>query len=354
MRVLVTGSAGFIGSHVVAALAAASHDVVGLDLRRPVAHSSRPVPPADTIVGDVREGDTVSSALRDVDAVVHLAAMVGMGVDLNDLPRYASCNDFGTAVLLAAMARAHVHHLVLASSMVVYGEGRYTCARHGDVHPAPRTRDDLMAGQFEHRCGACAGILRPALVDEDARLEPRSGYAATKLAQEHLAAVWTRECDGTTVALRLHNVYGPGMPHDTPYAGVASIFRSSLARGDAPQVFEDGRQRRDFVHVADVASAHVVALRATAERAGFRPYNVASGESHTVAEMAATMAAACGGPSPVITARYRAGDVRHITASPARAERELGFVARRSFADGMAEFAAERPMPTGASVSPGS
>jgi dTDP-L-rhamnose 4-epimerase len=345
MRVLVTGSAGFIGSHVVAALVAGSYDVTGLDLRRRAADPTRPESAIEMVVGDLRDSDTASSALRGVDAVVHLAAMVGMGVDVDDLPRYASCNDLGTAVLLAAMARAGVHRLVLASSMVVYGEGRYTCDRHGNVRPAPRTRADLTAGQFEHRCGTCHGLLRPALICEDARLEPRSGYAATKLAQEHLAGVWARECDGSVVALRLHNVYGPGMPHDTPYAGVASIFRSSLARGEAPKVFEDGRQRRDFIHVRDVASAHVVALTGTAERVGFYPYNIASGRPHTVGEMAEAMSSACGGPPPVTTAQYRVGDVRHITASPARAERELGFVARCAFVDGMAELATERPVP---------
>jgi dTDP-L-rhamnose 4-epimerase len=156
-------------------------------------------------------------------------------------------------VLLAAMHAAGVHRLVLASSMVVYGEGRYTCAIHGVVRPGPRRESDLANGRFDPLCSECGATLSPGLVPEDAPLEPRSTYAATKVAQEHLAAAWARQTGGAVWALRYHNVYGPRMPRDTPYAGMASLFRSALAGGQAPRVLEDGRQRRDFVHVTDVA-----------------------------------------------------------------------------------------------------
>jgi dTDP-L-rhamnose 4-epimerase len=258
--------------------------------------------------------------------------MVGMGVDLDDLPEYVGCNDLGTAVLLAAMARAGVHRLVLASSMVVYGEGAYACPEHGPVRPDPRAIADLAAGRFEPLCPGCENPLVSTLVTEDAPLDPRSVYAATKLAQEHLGAVWSRQTGGTVVALRYHNVYGPGMPRDTPYSGVAAIFRSALEAGRAPRVFEDGAQRRDFVHVGDVARANVAALAATAG-GGFRPYNIASGRATTVGEMATVLAGVVGGPPPVVTGEFRAGDVRHIVASPARAAAELGFRAE------VAEFA---------------
>ncbi|GAA1408784.1 NAD-dependent epimerase/dehydratase family protein [Catellatospora coxensis] len=345
MRVLVTGGAGFIGSHVVAALAAAGHDVSVLDSLHPAAHrGERPAADLDGVtvrLGDVRDRDTVDAALDGVDAVVHQAAMVGMGVDLADLPEYVGCNDLGTAVLLAGMARHSIRRLVLASSMVVYGEGAYACDEHGPVRPTARRRDDLSAGRFEPRCPRCDSPLRPGVVDEDDRLEPRSVYAATKLAQEHLADAWARESGANATALRYHNVYGPGMPRDTPYSGVAAIFRSALERGAAPQVYEDGGQRRDFVHVHDVAAANLAALHALDDRdtPGIRAYNIASGRPQTVADMATTLACAMAGPAPRVTGAFRAGDVRHIVASPRRAHDELGFTATVPPATGLAEFA---------------
>jgi dTDP-L-rhamnose 4-epimerase len=341
MRILVTGGVGFIGSHVATALAEAGHDLVLLDSIHPAAHRSAPAAPAGgpLVVGDVRDADTVARVLRGVDAVVHQAAMVGMGVDLADLPEYVGCNDLGTAVLLAGMARAGVGRLVLASSMVVYGEGAYACPVHGPVRPAPRDLADLAAGRFDPRCPACASVLVPGLVDEDATLEPRSGYAATKLAQEYLAGVWARGTGGVAVALRYHNVYGPGMPRDTPYSGVAAIFRSALEHGRPPRVFEDGGQRRDFVHVRDVAAANLRALGAEVPGGTVRAYNVASGEPRTVGAMAEALSGAFGGPAPEVTGQFRAGDVRHVVASPERARRELGFTASVPFAAGIDEFA---------------
>jgi dTDP-L-rhamnose 4-epimerase len=345
VRVLLTGGAGFIGSHVACVLLTEGHEVRILDAVLPAVHPRDPVVPADAefVRADVRDAAAVRAALRDVDAVCHQAAMVGLGTGFDDAPDYVSCNDLGTAVLLAAMARAGVGRLVLASSMVVYGEGRYSCAEHGDVAPGPRRAADLAAGAFEPPCPRCGAPLRPGLVDETARPDPRNVYAATKLAQEHLAASFARVTGARVVALRYHNVYGPRMPRDTPYAGVASIFRSALARGEAPAVFEDGAQRRDFVHVRDVASANVAALHATADRPDpgtMRAYNVGSGTPRTVGELAAELARACGGPRPVVNGRYRLGDVRHITACSARLRDELGWAARESFAAGMAEFAA--------------
>jgi dTDP-L-rhamnose 4-epimerase len=343
MRVLVTGGAGFIGSHVARALTGAGHDVVAFDCIHPAAHSAPP-PGLDGVplhTGDVRDQNAIGAACDGVDVVVHQAAMVGMSADPADLPEYVGCNDLGTAVLLAAMARGGVRRLVLASSMVVYGEGTYHCPQHGPTRPSARDPLDLAAGRFDPRCPACGQPLEPGVVDEDAPLEPRSGYAATKLAQEYLAAAWARATGGRAVALRYHNVYGPYMPRDTPYSGVAAIFRSALARREAPQVFEDGGQRRDFVHVSDVAAANVLAVDATAGGAGSRAYNVASGVPFTVGDMAHTLAAATGGPPPVVTGRYRAGDVRHIVASAGRARDELGFVAHVDPDTGIGRLATE-------------
>ncbi|MEU8934673.1 NAD-dependent epimerase/dehydratase family protein [Streptomyces sp. NPDC048409] len=326
MRVLVTGGAGFIGSHVVEALTARGHEAVVFDVR-------------DDPGADVRNPAAVARALGGVDAVCHQAAMVGLGVGFSDAAEYVSRNDLGTAVLLAAMAEAGVGRLVLAGSMVVYGEGRYECPRHGVVRPGPRAVAGLEAGRFEPVCPVCGADLAPGLVAEDAPADPRNVYATTKLAQEHLAAAWARSTGGSAVALRYHNVYGPRMPRDTPYAGVAALFRSALARGEAPRVFEDGRQRRDFVHVRDVAAANAVALEAQAEPGALTAYNTGSGEPHTVGEMARALAEAYGGPEPVVTGEFRLGDVRHITADSARLRAALGWKAEIGFPEGMREFA---------------
>ncbi|MET8600887.1 NAD-dependent epimerase/dehydratase family protein [Streptomyces althioticus] len=326
MRVLVTGGAGFIGSHVVTALRTRGHEPVAFDVRTDPA-------------ADVRSPDAVRAALDGVDAVCHQAAMVGLGTGFADAPEYVSRNDLGTAVLLTATADAGVRRLVLAGSMVVYGEGRYECPEHGVVRPGPRAEEDLAAGRFEPPCPVCGAALAPGLVDEDAPADPRNVYATTKLAQEHLAAAWARATGGSAVSLRYHNVYGPGMPRDTPYAGVASFFRSALARGEAPRVFEDGEQRRDFVHVRDVASANVAALEADPPAGALTAYNTGSGTPHTVGEMAQALAEAHGGPSPVVTGDYRLGDVRHITADSTRLRTALGWKPEVTFEEGMRQFA---------------
>jgi dTDP-L-rhamnose 4-epimerase len=343
--ILVTGGAGFIGSHVVDALLAGGHDVRAVDAFLPAAHRERPGyldPAAEWIQGDLRDPAVAARAVRDVAAVSHQAAMVGLGVDLGDLPDYVGHNDLATAHLLRALAAdGFSGRLVLASSMVVYGEGRYACAEHGVVAPAPRAAADLDAGRFEPPCPRCGRPLEPRTVPEDARLDPRSVYAATKLAQEHLCAVYGNETGVPVTALRYHNVYGPRMPRDTPYAGVASIFRSAYAAGRAPRVFEDGGQRRDFVHVRDVARANVRALTAPEPVPG--AFNVASGTARTVLEMAHALARACDAPpdaAPQVTGEWRAGDVRHVVASAALAAERLGFRAQEDFDAGMAEFAA--------------
>ena len=272
MRVLVTGAAGFIGSHIAETMQAAGHEVRGLDSLTPAVHNGRPDHvPDELVVGDVRDPAAVDEALAGVDAVCHQAALVGLGVDLSDLPAYADVNVTGTAVLLEAMGRHGIPRLVFASSMVVYGEGAYDCAAHGQVRPSPRDPGDLAAGRFEPRCPRCAQPLSTTTVAEDVPLDPRNAYAASKVAQEHLAASWARLTGGAAIGLRYHNVYGPRMPRDTPYSGVAAIFRSCLENGQPPRVFEDGGQRRNFVHVRDVARANLLALEAVDRTVGGAP-----------------------------------------------------------------------------------
>jgi dTDP-L-rhamnose 4-epimerase len=362
-RILVTGGCGFIGSHVVAAAQARGWAVRVLDSLRPDVHPSgetngcpgaaatdgldrdaaahSDAPRVEFVLADVRDPDAVSGALEGVDVISHQAAKVGLGVDFDDTPDYVSTNDLGTAVLLAAAARLRISRLVLASSMVVYGEGRY---RDGGtvVAAPPRRVGDLEQGRFEPLSPRTGDPLLPESIAEDAPLDPRNVYAATKVAQENLVTAWARASGGRAAMLRYHNVYGPGMPNGTPYAGVASLFRSALEQGEAPRVFEDGGQRRDFVHVDDVAAANLAAIDWTGRQqpGAARAFNIASGVPKTVGDFAASLSRAMGGPDPIVTGEFRLGDVRHITASADRARRELGFQAMIGFQEGVSDFAA--------------
>ncbi len=341
MKVLLTGSAGFIGTHIAAQAEEAGHEVVKVDDFLSMAHGDAPSVPEGTHRLDLRH-DRLDELLAGVDVVCHQAAMVGNGVDAQDLPGYAEHNDAGTAHLLAAMARTNVTNLVLASSMVVYGDGRYTCPIDGDVPPAQRREDDLEADRFDPRCPVCGGDIEWREIAEDTPFLPRTSYAASKVAQEHYAGAWCTLEDARTIALRYHNVYGPGMPADTPYAGVAAIFRSAIARGEAPKVFEDGAQMRDFVHVTDVARANVLAIEQIAEHpSGLTAYNVASGHPFTIGQMAEALSAAAGGAAPELTGEYRRFDVRHVVASPKAAAVGLGFVAEVMPEQGLAALATD-------------
>ncbi len=351
-RLLVTGGAGFIGGAIVTQALDEGWRVRVLDSFRDDVHApvgaggkgeqAHPAfdPRVDLRVGDVRDPDAVAAALEGVDVVCHQAGKVGLGVDFSDAPDYVSSNELGTAVLLGAMAEAGARRLVFASSMVVYGEGSYF-GPLGVVRPRPRRPGDLEAGRFEPLDELTGLPLSPALIDEDAPLDPRNVYASSKLGQEHLAAAWARSTGGRAIGLRYHNVYGPGMPQNTPYAGVASLFRSAIERGEAPRMFEDGGQRRDFVHVRDVAAANLAAVTTTGGpgEGEFRAYNVGSGVVHTIGDLAASLSRAAGGPLPRVTGEFRLGDVRHITASSERIRAELGWHAVVDFDEGMREFA---------------
>ncbi|PJI84889.1 NAD-dependent epimerase/dehydratase family protein [Luteimicrobium subarcticum] len=365
-RLVVTGGAGFIGVPTVRAALDAGWDVHVVDSLRPDVHRSdvhrrgvarerlpgRLAALADldaasrlsVTVADLRDPGVADAAVDGADVVVHLAAKVGLGVSLDDAPDYVDSNGTGTAHVLAAMARRGVPRLVLASSMVVYGEGRYTDPERPDaasVQPPPRRAADLDRGVFDPLTPTGRPYV-PALVTEDAELDPRNVYAATKLHQEHLAAAWARTSGGTAALLRYHNVYGPGLPAGTPYAGVAALFLSALAAGTAPRVFEDGAQRRDFVHVDDVAAANLAAAAWTASpgsaEGATRAFNVGSGQVRTVGDLAGELARAAGGPSPVVTGEYRLGDVRHVTASSERLRAETGWRPRVAFVDGVADL----------------
>ena len=313
-----------------------------VDSLEPPAHGREPDylnPRADLWCIDITDESRMRDSVRGIDAVCHQAARVGLGVDLTDAPAYVRTNDLGTSVLLAALWKVGFGgRFLLASSMVVYGEGGYSCRAHGRVRPGPRSRADLQEGRFDPCCPTCGAVLDPIPVDEGARLDPRSVYAATKVHQEHLCEAYAREAGASLSILRYHNVYGPRMPRDTPYAGVVSIFRSALESGRAPEVFEDGRQLRDFVHVHDVVRANIACLESEKPIGG--AVNIASGEPHTIADLASGLTAAFGDPvSPEPSGSYRLGDVRHVFASPRRAANVIGFHAEIPFEVGMKELA---------------
>lgn len=339
MRVLVTGDGGFIGSHLCERLLAAGHELVGID-RSP----ANRIEGVRLIEADLSDKDAAAIAVRGVDAVCHLAARVGLGKDFSDAPSYTNDNDLATATLLAALSeRGFRGRFVLSSSMVVYGEGAYRCPAHGPVRPTDRALNDLRSGRFEPTCSRCGDELAWEAVDESAQLDPRSVYAASKVAQEHLCRVWARETGASVVALRYHNVYGRRLPVGTPYAGVAALFRGRLRRGLPPLVFEDGGQMRDFVHVADVADANRIALDRCQPSGRFDAFNIASGRAVSIVEVARVMAEnfGPGAPEPVVTGQFRAGDVRHVVASPQKAKSALGFSASVRLEDGLADLARE-------------
>ena len=339
MRTLVTGGGGFIGSHLADRLVQEDNDVVILDR-----HPANRVDGAQLIRAELADRERTRDAVGGVDSVFHLAARVGLGRNFIDAPSYTHDNDLATATLLSALAeRGFRGTLVLSSSMVVYGEGAYTCEEHGSVNPAPRQLADLASARFEPSCPLCGGPASWETVDESTGLDPRSVYAATKVAQEHLCRVWARETGASVVALRYHNVYGRRLPLGTPYAGVAALFRDRLRNGEPPQVFEDGGQTRDFVHVSDVAEANLLAMHHPIDPGGFEAFNVASGVPVSILEVARIVAAHFGAsaPAPVVTGRFRAGDVRHVVASPEKASRRLAFKARVGLDEGMADLAAE-------------
>lgn len=343
MKVLLTGGAGFIGSHIAERLIADGHDVRVVDMLHPWAHESDTVDlpgNVDFHRADLNDPASLASLCRGSEAVCHQASVVGMDLSFADATEYVANNCLATAALLKALeATSFAGRVVLASSMVVYGEGAYECPSHGRVRPLPRARDMLERGRFDPLCPHGCGELAPRAVDESLEADPRSIYAATKLHQEHLCSIFGRARGLPVAMLRYHNVYGDRMPRNTPYAGVASIFLSALRMGGRPQVFEDGNQLRDFIHVDDVAEANALALSRPEPATG--SFNISTGRPRTVGEMAHALATAVGRPeAPVVSGEFRTGDVRHVFASPAKARADLGFVARIDFGAGMRRLAA--------------
>jgi dTDP-L-rhamnose 4-epimerase len=345
--VLVTGGAGFIGSHLVEALLARGAAVRVLDSLDPQVHGqgatrARHLPAGVELVhASVCDAAAVDRALTGVASVVHLAAQVGVGQSMYAIVPYVDDNVRGTAVLLDRLANGghRVRRLVVASSMSIYGEGRYRCPSCGPVAPRPRPLAQLEARDWEVRCPSCNQTTAPAPCDEDKPIVPTSVYAVTKRDQEELCLCVGRAYGIGTVALRLFNVYGPRQALSNPYTGVGAIFSSRLLNGQPPLVFEDGRQSRDFIHVSDIVEAFCLALER--EDVADVALNVGTGRSTSVAALAEAIGRTLGvALAPDIVGRFREGDIRHCVADVSRIRRALGFEARTALETGLEDLAA--------------
>jgi len=342
-RVLITGGAGFIGSHLTDLLLAAGYSVRILDNLSPQIHPDGAAPDylnadAELLIGDVRDRDAVEHALSSVDIVVHLAAAVGVGQSMYEIAHYTAINDLGTAVLLEALTARECKRLVCASSMSVYGEGLARRADGGIVSPDERPPQQLRRGQWELQDGS-GHALTPVATPESKQPSLSSVYALNKFCQERLCLVVGKAYGIPTIALRFFNVYGPRQALSNPYTGVLAIFASRLLNRRAPLVFEDGEQRRDFVHVEDVARACLLALRT--ETGVGEVFNIGSGESRSIVSIAQDLAAVAGRPeiAPRVTGKYRAGDIRHCFADIGKSRRQLGFAPEVEFRTGLEELA---------------
>jgi dTDP-L-rhamnose 4-epimerase len=344
VRVLVTGGAGFIGSHVADRLLEDGFEVRILDSLDPQVHDGPPgylSRDAELVVGDVRDGDAVARALDGVDMLIHFAAAVGVGQSMYEIERYTSVNAVGAAVVLerALEVRDRLEKIVVASSMSIYGEGLYRCPVEGvEATPPPRAESQLAERRWELSCPSCGAELEPLPTPESKPLQPLSVYAVGKRDHEELTLAVGRAYGIPATALRFFNVYGPRQALSNPYTGVAAIFASRLLNGRPPLVFEDGKQSRDLVHVRDVAAAVRAALER--EAAPYEAVNIGSGRSVTVLDVAGTLARALGVDiEPEVRNEYRAGDIRHCFGDVSRAKELLGWTPAVSFVEGMGELA---------------
>jgi dTDP-L-rhamnose 4-epimerase len=343
LNILVTGGAGFIGSHLVDALVERGHRVRVLDALNPQFHErGKPEhldPAAELQVGDVCDRAAVDRALEGIDVVFHQAAEVGVGQSMYEMERYVRANTYATSVVLEAVAarRDRVRKLVVASSMSIYGEGAYTCPACGPVNPQLRLAAQLSEHRWEVECPRCGAVLEPAPTGEDKPLFPTSVYAITKQDQEQLCLVVGRAYGVPAVALRYFNVYGTRQALSNPYTGVCAIFSSRLLNDQAPVVFEDGRQTRDFTHVSDIVQANLLALET--DRADYQAVNVGTGRATSVLEAARLLAEGLGKDiEPEVVGKYREGDIRHCVGDITRARELLGYEPKVTLEQGIPEL----------------
>ena len=343
LNILVTGGAGFIGSHLVDALVSKGHRVRILDSLVPQVHGNSPPAfinqNADFILGDVCDPAVVNRAMKDISVVFHKAAEVGVGQSMYEIQRYVSANDLGTAVLLESVIskKEQIKKLIVASSMSIYGEGAYICNTCGPVSPQLRPAAQLLDRRWELECTACGSTLATAPTSEDKPLFPTSVYAVTKQDQEQFCLVVGRSYGIPTVALRYFNVYGTRQALSNPYTGVCAIFSARLLNGRQPIIFEDGEQTRDFVHVSDIVRANLLALES--DRANYNAINIGTGIPTSVKQVSWMLAEGLGRDlEPEIVGKYREGDIRHCVADISRAKALMNYEPQVTLADGIPEL----------------
>jgi dTDP-L-rhamnose 4-epimerase len=344
-RILVTGGAGFVGSHTVDALLCAGHRVRVFDNLDPQVHSNGwpAYLPAEVEVvrGDMRDLDAVRRAVRGMEVIYHLAAAVGVGQSMYEIAHYMESNTQGTANLLQALldCKLQFEKLMVASSMSIYGEGQYRCPEHGETAAAPRGPAQLRAKDWELHCPACGGDMAPVATPETKPLQCTSIYALSKKDQEEMTLLFGRTYNVPVVALRYFNIYGTRQSLSNPYTGVAAIFASRLLNGNTPMIFEDGQQQRDFVSVHDVVRANLLAMERS--QADGMALNIGSGEAVTVEGVARALSKSMAVEvAAEITGKYRAGDIRHCFADISAARRLLGYEPKLHFSQGVRELVA--------------
>ncbi|MHB8086281.1 MAG: GDP-mannose 4,6-dehydratase [Dehalococcoidia bacterium] len=341
-RVLVTGGAGFIGSHLVDALLKKGHEVRILDNFEPQVHVTEPDylnKAAELIRGDVRSSDDITRALRDIEVVFHFAAMVGVGQSMYQIERYTEVNSFGTAKLLEnlAMSKKHIEKLVVASSMSIYGEGAYTCKDCGVLYPKLRSDAQLKSSKWEMQCSDCDDSVHPIATSEEKPLYPTSVYAVNKRDQEELCLSVGRAYNIPTVALRFFNTYGTRQSLSNPYTGVCAIFMSRIKNNQPPLIFEDGKQLRDFVSVHDIVQSCLLAMEK--KEADYETFNVGTGQAISIYEIAQLLIKLMGkNISPVVTGKFRSGDIRHCYADISKIQEKLGYKPEVTLEKGMREL----------------